>query len=130
VLLVKNTKRNWEIPGGKSEEKDFVYRKDGSHLIDIFSVAERELLEEVGCTVDQLYADLSRVYYDPERETLFLFYTSCSRAILWENDEPPEFKPTSDKSIEKSQWFHKSSIDTIELSFGPDRDFIKSFIFQ
>ena len=128
-LLVKNAKpnRSWEIPGGKSENEDCVYRKDGSHLVDIFKVGSRELLEEVGISVEQIGPKnhLYKIYYDSMRETLFLLYN-----ILSHENEPPTFNNTADQAIEKSQWFDIADIDNVDLSFEPDRDFIKNIIFQ
>lgn len=45
ILLVHNTTRKWEIPGGKVDRCDLIGETD---VVDVLATAERELREETG----------------------------------------------------------------------------------
>ena len=69
ILLVKNRKRDWEIPGGKSDDRDCIHVNSDINLIDIMKVGHRELTEETGLEFgDRQWfvngmCDLEKVYY-------------------------------------------------------------------
>ncbi|QAY65806.1 NUDIX hydrolase [Paenibacillus protaetiae] len=116
VLLVKHSygKYNWELPGGKGEERESAEQ-----------TAKREVLEEVGLTVG--IKQLTGVYYDPDHDMHHFVFIATADPSQLPYPSSPEIvecrfcsldklpKPISDftcKRIEdalnqnRKPWFH------------------------
>ncbi|SDS50629.1 ADP-ribose pyrophosphatase YjhB, NUDIX family [Paenibacillaceae bacterium GAS479] len=112
ILLVKHSygKNNWELPGGKSEEKESAQ-----------DTAKREVLEEVGLTVE--VGQLTGIYYDPGYDMHHFVFISTT-----DDDQKPE--PSSPEILECGYYSIEDlpkpisdfTYKRIQDALNPDRD--------
>lgn len=116
VLLVKNIGRQWEFPGGKTEQTKDRFGKS-TCLIDLCQAAFREFNEEVG--IHSIVGHPTNILYEPTHKTVFFVYT---------NQKNINGYVCNDRAIEDIAEYDIQQLSYIEFSFESDKELIYSLI--
>ena len=125
ILLVHNTARKWEIPGGKVDECDLIGETD---VVDVMATAERELQEETAinltnCLLLVTLREAGIIYADGS--IVFRYECTCSGN---QNEEDhlnwlgiDQWIVDEEEKIDQVKWFPWGSLPP--LSFPDDHIF-------